>query len=190
MNNTEKKHYLFSWIALIWPWVTILLIFINIALSPWFSWYKNALSDLGVHQLGFIFNFAIFSEGIVNGFYFLFYEERSNWKYLIVVGSFSLSLVGVFNENFHLIHLILALIYFLLLPIYIIMSSRFNKYLNRYFNLAIGTSSLIVILIGILSIFRIFPKPVGLGVYEMAEAILISLWISIYILKEKLGLFD
>ena len=189
MSNHERN-YLFSWIALIWPWITIFLIILNILISPWFSWYKNALSDLGVHQYGFIFNSAIFTEGIINGLYFFFYGKNSRQRYLIVIGSFSLSLVGVFNEDFHLLHLIFALIYFILMPIYIILNSSYTENLNKFFNIIIGTASLFVIIVGILSSFRLIPRILGLGVYEMLEAVLISMWISIYILREKIKMYQ
>ena len=130
MMSNHERNYLFSWIALIWPWITIFLIILNILISPWFSWYKNALSDLGVHQYGFIFNSAIFAEGIINGLYFFLHGKNSRQRYLIVIGSFSLSLVGVFNENFHLLHLIFALIYFILMPIYIILNSGYRSVTN------------------------------------------------------------
>jgi len=189
MSNHERN-YLFSWIALIWPWITIFLIILNILISPWFSWYKNALSDLGVHQYGFIFNSAIFTEGIINGLYFFFHGKNSRQRYLIVTGSFSLSLVGIFNENFHLLHLIFALIYFILMPIYIILNSGYTETLNKFFNIIIGTASLFVIIVGILSSFRLIPRILGLGVYEMLEAVLISMWISIYILREKIKMYQ
>ncbi len=189
MSNHERN-YLFSWIALIWPWITIFLIILNILISPWFSWYKNALSDLGVHQYGFIFNSAIFTEGIINGLYFFFLGKNSRQRYLIVIGSFSLSLVGVFNENFHLLHLIFALIYFIFMPIYIILNSGYTENLNKFFNIIIGTASLFVIIVGILSSFRLIPRILGLGVYEMLEAVLISMWISIYILREKIKMYQ
>jgi len=189
MSNHERN-YLFSWIALIWPWITIFLIILNILISPWFSWYKNALSDLGVRQYGFIFNSAIFTEGIINGLYFFFLGKNSRQRYLIVIGSFSLSLVGVFNENFHLLHLIFALIYFIFMPIYIILNSAYTENLNKFFNIIIGTASLLVIIVGILSSFRLIPRILGLGVYEMLEAVLISMWISIYILREKIKMYQ
>ena len=189
MSNHERN-YLFSWIALIWPWITIFLIILNISISPWFSWYKNALSDLGVHQYGFIFNSAIFTEGIINGLYFFFHGKNSRQRYLIIIGSFSLSLVGVFNENFNLLHLIFALIYFILMPIYIILNSGYTENLNKFFNIIIGTVSLFVIIVGILSSFRLIPRILGLGVYEMLEAVLISMWISIYILREKIKMYQ
>jgi len=189
MSNHERN-YLFSWIALIWPWITIFLIILNILISPWFSWYKNALSDLGVHQYGFIFNSAIFTEGIINGLYFFFHGKNSRQRYLIVIGSFSLSMVGVFNENFDLLHLIFALIYFILMPIYIILNSGYTENLNKFFNIIIGTTSLFVIIVGILSSFRLIPRILGLGVYEMLEAVLISMWISIYILREKIKMYQ
>ena len=189
MSNHERN-YLFSWIALIWPWITIFLIILNILISPWFSWYKNALSDLGVHQYGFIFNSAIFTEGLINGVYFFFHGKNSRQRYLIVIGSFSLSLVGVFNENFHLLHLIFALIYFIFMPIYIILNFGYTENLNKFFNIIIGTTSLFVIIVGILSSFRLIPRILGLGVYEMLEAVLISMWISIYILREKIKMYQ
>ena len=34
--------------GLITPVFTLTLIFVSIALSPWFSWHDNALSDMGV----------------------------------------------------------------------------------------------------------------------------------------------
>ena len=66
-------------IGFIGPLITILLIFLDVSISPYFSWYKNSLSSLGVHRYFFIFDSAVIIGGISIFIFALFL-----YKYLAV----------------------------------------------------------------------------------------------------------
>ena len=165
------------------PLLALILLSTDIVVSPWFTWSKSALSDLGVHQYSFLFNGGIFIEGILNigfiyGLYRYFSLGRVNAVVLIVAG-ISLSLVGIFNEHFTGIHITLALIYFILFPLGIILfsvaPSRKGRG-ERGMGVILAITGLAFIVVGILEDFSLVKTPLGLGFYEFVEAICLIVW--------------
>ncbi len=99
-------------------------VFLSMALSPWFSWAENALSDLGVGGAGVIFNLGLAASGSLMMAFSLGLVELSEgcwaWRlgsYLLLLDAISLMGVGIFNEGFGRIHLYLSLAFFTLMPI-------------------------------------------------------------------------
>ncbi len=109
--------------------VILSYVFIAVAifLSPWFSWYNNALSDLGNSSLqkniasgaDLVFNTGLIVGGVLaSAFAILLSREfKFSWKYLIwsvslLVGSTDLALIGIFNESFGVVHLVVSVIFF------------------------------------------------------------------------------
>jgi hypothetical membrane protein len=171
-------------IGFIGPVITIFLIFLDISISPYFSWYANSLSSLGIHRYYFIFDSAVMIGGVsVFIFALLLYRELAV-KFLsiglIMTGSVSLFFIGIFNENYGNIHLAIAIIYFILTPIGIILFSfyRIRPFIS-YYGFISGVLSLITIIFGILVLFKYIDIRIGLSVTEMAEAILLSSWSSV-----------
>ena len=186
--------------GLIGPLLTLVLIFIDIAISPWYSWSSNALSDLGVHQYSYLFNGGVIIGGLAEMIFFVYVGRKVNYFrgiYLVLaVGGVSLALVGVFNENSpDDLHLIFALLYFVLFPISaIIVGARTAGKHNGFsiYSILSGIIALAVILYGIMFIFRVVTHTVGLGVPEIIEAMILALWsavISISLAKDN-GLFE
>ncbi|MGC8609288.1 MAG: DUF998 domain-containing protein [Thermoplasmata archaeon] len=186
MTTVYNKHDIYrcmSIFGMIGPVLAITLILTNIMVSPWFSWSRNALSDLGVNRYGYLFNSAIILEGLFNIFFVLslkLLKIRNFTAYALIISGISLLLVGVFNEDHPPFHLIFALIYFVLFPISIIIFSLYLRKVQSllsYTGLAVSVISLIDIIIGIGFVFHyVRIVGVGLSVPEFIEAVLLGSW--------------
>jgi hypothetical membrane protein len=111
--------------GLITPVFTLTLIFISIALSPWFSWHDNALSDMGVSATSNPFNAALLIGGLLH---FVFVIGFLRWQGVrsrlakiaalaLIAGALGLFLVGVFTEDAGRIHYYVAAAYFVATPL-------------------------------------------------------------------------
>lgn len=99
-----------------------LFIVASIVLSPWFSIYDNALSDLGsISRNGYaayIFDLGVMMAGLLSiSFNLLLSYVKRSWKFLLwtplfTVSSISLFLIGVFNEDAGGIHGTVSVIFF------------------------------------------------------------------------------
>ena len=198
MENREDKSKALIVFGIAGPVFTLLLIWINIFLFPGgFSWYKNALSDLGVHTYSYLFNYAVTAGGLMIAVfaYGMYRKGFSNvpTTVLLIIGAIGLSMVGRFNENAdpH-VHLISALFYFLFFPIGIIYYSL--TYALKHLalvpvGLVMAVISLIAIITGIIqSVTGLIYTGFGLGLFEMIEAVALSVWIivvSVYFLSPE-----
>ena len=97
--------------------VLYVCIFTSIALSPWFSWSKNALSDLG-HSVKSIVA-PIFNLGLVIGGFLIYQYSISILKhskmimyYFLALSAFLLILIGVFDEVYGVLHFIVSVAFF------------------------------------------------------------------------------
>ncbi|MEM3436964.1 MAG: DUF998 domain-containing protein [Nitrososphaerales archaeon] len=185
VKSWEKiiKPKVVAWFGIIAPLWALLSIGISIALSPWFSWTNNALSDLGVSSVSLIFNIGLIMSGIFASL-FIISLVTINRKNLIGFIGFlmlflsSLSLIGVgfFSESFGLVHFYFSLTFFTLLILSLII-------LGIHFTLDTSTRLLGVftLLIGIVSfIFWIdwaTIRSLGVAIPEMISIILTSFWI-------------
>lgn len=100
--------------------------FISLAIfnAPWFSWYKNALSDLGARSPSDIyFNFGLILSGILEiifslGFYMVVNGIIGKLSAIVLlVDSIALIGIGLFPETAGRIHFYFSVIFFLLYPI-------------------------------------------------------------------------
>lgn len=128
--------------------VAYVMIATAIAISPWFSWFNNALSDLGNSSAPrniasgayWLFNSGLIVAGALT---LLFSVELSrntkySWKYMVwtvplAVASVDLALIGVFNESFGNIHLIVSVIFFFF--------TALTLFLYSYVSFPMGTPS-------------------------------------------------
>ncbi len=122
------------------PIVAFACILTAVATYPPFSWTNNALSDLGVVAVvtGLVFNFGLIASGtlalIFAGFSLFSYLNKSIIGKLgsAVFGAAAVALIciGIFNENFRLVHYVVSVGFFFLAPIALfILAGCF--YLNR-----------------------------------------------------------
>ncbi len=173
----------------------LIMIFASTMLEKSFSWNKNALSDIGVSQTAWLFNIALIIGGLLNllfAFGLRNYLGKIRWLKigvsLLIVSSISLALIGVFTENYSIIHALVALGYLLLAPVAIICIGQEVK--SKKF----GKASLTL---GIIALLAIFGLPVitfvvnlqiGFAVPEFAESLLLSIWtfwVSINLLQRN-----
>ncbi|MDG7000816.1 MAG: DUF998 domain-containing protein [Nitrososphaerota archaeon] len=139
--------------------VAYVLIATAVLMSPWFNWYNNALSDLGnsaaqrniVSGADWVFNTGLIMAGALTTVFGvqLSRESEFSWKYLIwtiplTIASVDLSLIGVFNESFGSIHLIVSVIFFFF--------SALTLFLYSYLSFPMGTprTGAIALVLGIL----------------------------------------
>ena len=112
------------------PVIGILMVFLSIYFSPWFVWESNALSDLGVEQAGgtqiaiYLFNIGMIIAGSLIALFVVLTRSilpsnrRNKIAYAILfIGGINLALIGIFTENFPIIHRTVATMYFVTTPI-------------------------------------------------------------------------
>ena len=161
----------------------LIMIFASTMLEKSFSWNKNALSDIGVSQTAWLFNIALIIGGLLNllfAFGLRNYLGKTRWLkigvLLLIVSSISLALVGVFTENYSMIHALVALGYLLLAPVAIICigqevkSKKFGKV-----SLSLGIIALLAIF-GLPVITFVVNLQIGFAVPEFAESLVLSIW--------------
>ena len=161
--------------------LTIIMVFA--ALSPWFRWDTNALSELGVGEVSLLFNSAVMIGGVLSLlFAFGIHEYMIRGRLvkagtaLIMLSSLALVLVGIFTIENHTLHAIVALGYFILTPIGFMLigfGAKENKF--KELSIAIGIAALISILV-LPVILLNMPFKVGFAVPEMTEALILAIW--------------
>lgn len=113
------------------PIIAFALIFSAIASYPEFSWMGNALSDLGIVSgvTSVLFNSGLIVGGALCIVFatglFVLLRERVAGKlgaFVFVLASVALLLIGVFHENVRPVHYIVSVMFFMLLPISLLIS--------------------------------------------------------------------
>jgi hypothetical membrane protein len=108
------------------PIIAFALIFSAIVSYPEFSWVDNALSDLGVVEgvTAALFNSGLVVGGVLCVIFatglFMFLKERTVGKIgasIFALASLALFAIGVFPENVEPVHYIVSVMFFMLLPI-------------------------------------------------------------------------
>jgi len=106
---------------------------ISIALSPWFSWTRNALSDLGVSEVAPVFNVGLIITGILLSIFATSLALVEHANRLGLLGAMGLAIlglstvgVGIFSEAFIVMHIFFALsCFFSLISSSILLGVRF-----------------------------------------------------------------
>ena len=180
------------------PVIGILMVFLSIYFSPWFVWESNALSDLGVEQAGgtqiaiYLFNIGMIIAGSLIALFVVLTRSilpsnrRNKIAYAILfIGGINLALIGIFTENFPMIHRTVAMMYFVTTPISLMIIGSGKIASDRafgIFSIGAGAVALVVILglilsmVGI-SVGEIYPE--GAAIPEIVEAIILGLWVGI-----------
>ena len=180
------------------PIIGIITVLLSVYFSPWFIWQENALSDLGVEQAGgtqiaiYLFNIGLIIAGSLIAVFAVLTRSslpsnrRSKIAYAILfIGGINLALVGIFTENFPVIHRIVALLYFVTTPISLMIIGSVKIASDRTFGLfsiGSGAIALVAILGLVLSIVvgrAAIPVPEGAAIPEFIEAVILSVWIGI-----------
>jgi hypothetical membrane protein len=175
----------------------LIMIFASTILDKSFSWNKDALSDIGVSQLSWLFNSALVVGGLLN---LLFAFGLRNYLgkarglkigvLLIIVSSISLALVGVFTENNSIIHGLVALGYLLLTPLGLICIGWGEKsHQIGKVSLVLGITALLAIL-GLPIITFAANLQIGFAVPEFLESLVLSIWtfwVSLKLIRHKMN---
>jgi len=139
----ERIYALFGVIG---PLLAFVSIGVSIALSPWFSWERDALSDLGhavESGVAPIFNFGL----LLTGFFLTIYavkvlNKHARWTgYSLVISAFALQLMAVFDEVYGLLHLVVSMLFFVSLGITSLLYAVERKSYSAVGAFAIGVIS-------------------------------------------------
>ena len=158
---------------------------------------RNALSDIGVSQTAWLFNSALVVGGLLNLLFTIglrSYLGKARWLRigvsLVIISSISLALVGVFTENYNIIHGLVALGYLLLTPLGLIFIGRAEK--SKQFgkvSLSLGITALLAIL-GISIITFVANLQIGFSVPEFSGSLVLSIWtfwVALKLIRSKVN---
>ena len=101
------------------------MILTAVYLSPWFSWFRNALSDLGVDGIqAVIFNSSLMLGGVLALIFALGLRRSMNGNMLADAGAVLLVLsalflfsIGLFPETFGRVHFYVSVAFFISAPL-------------------------------------------------------------------------
>ena len=169
--------------------ITILVLFATL-LSPWFSWEQNALSDLGVGEVALIFNVAVFFGGLLNLIFSIGvkeYLEKTKKSFFgvafLMIASISLTLVGIFTIDFPIIHALVALSFFLLSPLALLLIGlNFKDNQTKNLSITLGSLSLAAILLLPIALI-VLPIQAGFAIPEIIHSIILGIWTIIIATK-------
>jgi len=174
---SERNYTLFG---LLGPLTAIFFVVISIILSPWFSWWSNALSDLGHSvnsEVAPLFNFGL----LLSGFFMIIYSIttfRNHAKYtsyfLVIVG-LSLQLVATFDEVYGSLHFLVSVLFFAALGFASIIYAVEKRSVVAFAALIIGFGSWVLYGVGIYS--------AGIAVPETTSSMATFAWIMLSALR-------
>jgi len=153
---------------------------------PAFSWVNNALSDLGVVAgvTAPVFNLGLLTAGLLCFFFavtglFSYFKSGVVGKLgvgFFVVAAVWLMAIGVFNESFWPIHFIVAVLFFVTLPVALLVLTV-ALYLRREVKLAVFTliSSIVAAVPWVLYVI-VFYVP-NVAIPEAISSLIGSIWI-------------
>ena len=170
--------------------LSLIMIYVATALSPWFRWDTNALSELGVGEMAMLFNGAVIIGGVLNFFFALGVREYLAVKrsikigaVLIMLGSAFLVLVGIFTISYPVSYAIVSLGYFIVSPVGVILIGLGTREsATGMSSVAIGVVALVAILVLPIALLALSLR-VGFGVPEIIEALIMAVWIVFMGLK-------
>lgn len=175
--------------------LSIVLVLAATVLSPWFRWENNALSELGVGEVSWLFNSAMLIGGVLIFFFALGIREYFDGNQLVRVGvnlviiaSVFLALVGVFTIDMKVMHGIVSLGPLMLAPLgFVFIGLGTEEAKLRKFSMGSGAAALVSILV-LPMIILFLPFKVGFAVPEIINTIIITVWIflmGIKLIKHK-----
>lgn len=174
---SEKKHALFG---LLGPSIALFFVLVSIIFSPWFSWWNNALSDLGhsvYSEVAPLFNFGL----LLSGFFMIFYSItafRNHAKYashFLVISGFCLQLIATFDEVYASLHFLVSVLFFVSLGFASIIYAAEKKSVAAYVALVLGFGSWVSYWAGIYT--------AGIAVPEAISSMAAFAWVMLSALR-------
>ncbi|MEM2146677.1 MAG: DUF998 domain-containing protein [Candidatus Jordarchaeaceae archaeon] len=135
-----------SLFGLIGPLIAYVFIAVSIASAPWFSWWHNALSDLG-HALhtesAAYYNFGLLLTGTFITIYVMtvFIKYAKYTSLFLFVTAFSLQLVAMFDEVYGRLHMSVSVIFFVFMILSCLIYAIEKKSILGAISFIIGLSS-------------------------------------------------
>jgi hypothetical membrane protein len=135
--------------GIISPIVAYVSIGISIVFSPWFSWEKNALSDLGHSMRSSVaplFNLGL----LLSGFFMMIYAVQVFRRYskyssfFLTVSALFLQLIAVFDEVYGYLHFLVSVVFFLSIGATSLVHAVEHKSLSSLMAFIVGLSSWII----------------------------------------------
>jgi hypothetical membrane protein len=176
-------------LCLVWLglWLRIFFISVSIVLSPWFSWWSNALSDLG-HSIdsdvALLYNFGL----LLAGFFIMIYsmttlkDHAKYTSYCMLASALMLQLVATFDEVYDPLHVIVSILFFVSLGFASIVYAAEGKSILALTAFVIGLGSWILYWAGIYS--------AGIAVPETISSVVTVSWVMLSAIKIYLGKSD
>ncbi len=170
---------------------------ISILLSPWFNWYSNALSDLGVpsNPAAPVFNGSLILSGLILSFFglSLLIHEIENRRIIGTIGfvlffisAIALMGIGLFNETIHFYHALSTLFFFLTLMLSSVVYGlqlilKRSTRLTGSFFIVCGLTDIIILLGFLLGFIAPLISPIitGEAIPEIVLVFFGQLWIII-----------
>lgn len=177
----ERKYALFGVVG---PLVAYFFIGVSIMLSPWFSWWSNALSDLGhsvESDVASLYNFGL----LLAGFFIMIYSItifRDHAKYsgyCLLMSALMLQLVAAFDEVYGFLHFVVSVLFFVSLGFASIVYAVEGKSALALAAFVIGFGSWVLYLAGIYS--------AGIAVPETVSSVVTVSWVMLSALRIYLG---
>jgi hypothetical membrane protein len=116
------KERVYALFGVFGPLLVYVSIALSLALSPWFNWETNMLSDLGdavTSNTAAIFNFGLLLAGFFMMVYALtvFKKHAKYSSFCLLVSTFFVQLLAAFNEAYGSLHYAVAVPHFLMLSL-------------------------------------------------------------------------
>lgn len=170
VSQLRGKHFPAA-LGIAGPLVAYVSIALSIYFTPHFSWYRNALSDLGHAQNSVVA--PIFNMGLlISGFLVNVYSVKSLYKrakYTSIVLSISalmLQAVAAFDEIYGFIHFVVSVLFFVSALIACLLYSIETK------SILAASAFIIGLLVWLLYWFRIYRA--GIAVPEIVSALTVT----------------
>jgi len=167
------KERFYALFGVVGPLIACISIGVSILLSPWFSWERNALSDLGhavKSEVAPIFNLGL----LLAGFLIIVYTVTIFGKHArytgicLVVSSILLQLVATFDEVYNYLHGAVSIFFFISIGI----TSVVYAYERRSYLAAIA----FIIGLGSWILYGLKIYSVGVAVPEIISSVAVILW--------------
>lgn len=147
MNSTNEKYY--ALLGIIGPFVTYLSIWVSIMFSPWFSWQRNALSDLGhsiKSEVAPIFNLGLLLTGFLIIMYTVtvFKKQAKYTSICLITSAIILQLVATFDEVYGSLHDVVSVLFFVSIWITSVVNAIEKKSLLALMAFIVGLGSWIL----------------------------------------------
>lgn len=182
MAQAHRETNLWLWLGgisgAVAPPLTLSLIIYTIAISPWFNWHRDALSDLGVREHALLFNGALAINGVLSILAALGVGALLGRGWLtragvgaMVTGALGVGLISVITQEYGAPHFWLAAAYFILTPLgYLLLAPamfRQGRGVMGTLSIAAGVAAILLILL--------LPHE-GIAVPELAASLILAAW--------------